>query len=64
VSRYFRNVHAPLLLTKAGKAIVLLAFTGLLAFGIYVSFYHTFDVHKLLWWNNSLYEYFATCREL
>jgi len=35
MSRYFRNVHAPLLLTKAGKAIVLLAFTGLLAFGIY-----------------------------
>jgi len=35
IVQIFRNVHAPLLLSKAGKAIVLLAFSGLLGFGIY-----------------------------
>jgi len=39
IVQIFRNVHAPLLLSKAGKAIVLLAFSGLLGFGIYVSSY-------------------------
>jgi len=35
VSRYFRNKHAPLILSKGGKAAVLLVFSGLLGFGIY-----------------------------
>lgn len=35
LSRYFRNVHAPLLLSKGGKAAVLVAFSGLLGFGIW-----------------------------
>ena len=34
-SRYFRNYHSPAILSKPGKAIVLLVFAGLLAFGIY-----------------------------
>jgi len=35
VSRYFRNYHAPAILSKIGKGVVLLCFAGLLAFGIY-----------------------------
>jgi len=35
VSRYFRNYHAPAILSKVGKAIILLSFSGLLAFGIW-----------------------------
>lgn len=35
MSRYFRNYHAPAILSKAGKAIVLLIFSGLLGFGIW-----------------------------
>jgi len=35
VSRYFRNYHAPAILSKPGKAIVLLAFSGLFGFGIW-----------------------------
>lgn len=35
VSRYFRNYHAPAILSKWGKIIVLAAFSGLIAFGIY-----------------------------
>mmetsp|Transcript_11956 Transcript_11956/g.16966 ORF Transcript_11956/g.16966 Transcript_11956/m.16966 type:complete len:911 (-) Transcript_11956:60-2792(-) len=34
-SRYFRNYHAPAILSKAGKIIVLLAFAGLFSFGVY-----------------------------
>ncbi len=35
VSRYFRNYHAPAILSRAGKVIVLLFFSGLIAFGVY-----------------------------
>ena len=34
-STYFRKYHAPAILSKPGKAIVLLIFAGLLAFGCY-----------------------------
>ncbi|CAB9519756.1 Pick C1-like protein 1 [Seminavis robusta] len=34
-STYFRKYHAPAILSKPGKAIVLLIFAGLLGFGIY-----------------------------
>ena len=49
LSRYFRNYHAPLLLSKGGKAAVLVAFSGLLGFGIWVSFHlELFDFFSLL----------------
>ena len=35
ISRFFRNYHAPAILSKPGKIIVLLLFSGLLAFGIF-----------------------------
>jgi len=35
ISRYFRNYHAPWILSKVGKPVVLLVFSGLLAFGIW-----------------------------
>lgn len=35
ISKYFRNYHAPWILSKIGKAMVLLSFSGLLAFGIW-----------------------------
>eukprot|EP00526_Cylindrotheca_closterium_P001359 CAMPEP_0113628114 /NCGR_PEP_ID=MMETSP0017_2-20120614/14568_1 /TAXON_ID=2856 /ORGANISM="Cylindrotheca closterium" /LENGTH=897 /DNA_ID=CAMNT_0000538409 /DNA_START=59 /DNA_END=2752 /DNA_ORIENTATION=- /assembly_acc=CAM_ASM_000147 len=35
VSRYFRNYHAPAILSIPGKFVTLLVFTGLLAFGIF-----------------------------
>jgi predicted RND superfamily exporter protein len=35
ISRYFRNYHAPALLSKRGKAITLLFFLCLLVFGVY-----------------------------
>ena len=35
VSRYFRNYHAPAILSTIGKMLVLLIFAGLLAFGVY-----------------------------
>jgi len=35
LSRYFRNYHAPAILSKAGKPIVLLVFAALLGFGVY-----------------------------
>jgi Niemann-Pick C1 protein len=35
ISRYFRNYHAPWILSKIGKPVVLLVFSGLLAFGIW-----------------------------
>ena len=35
ISRYFRNYHAPTILSKHGKAITLLFFSCLLAFGVY-----------------------------
>lgn len=35
VSKYFRFYHAPAILSKAGKVIVLLLFSGLLGFGIF-----------------------------
>mmetsp|Transcript_14392 Transcript_14392/g.34816 ORF Transcript_14392/g.34816 Transcript_14392/m.34816 type:complete len:1133 (-) Transcript_14392:385-3783(-) len=35
VSKYFRNYHAPGILSRFGKPIVLVLFAGLLAFGIY-----------------------------
>jgi hypothetical protein len=35
MSRFFRNYHAPAILSKPGKIIVLLFFSGLLAFGIF-----------------------------
>jgi predicted RND superfamily exporter protein len=35
VSRYFRNYHAPAILSNVGKAIVLAMFAALLGFGIY-----------------------------
>ena len=39
VSRYFRNYHAPAILSKVGKIIILIIFTGLLGFGFWVSFF-------------------------
>jgi len=35
LSRYFRNYHAPAILSSFGKAVVLLAFGGLLGYGVY-----------------------------
>jgi predicted RND superfamily exporter protein len=35
ISKYFRNYHAPAILSKPGKIITLIAFAGLLAFGIF-----------------------------
>ena len=35
VPRYFRNYHAPAILSMIGKGLTLLIFSGLLAFGIY-----------------------------
>lgn len=35
ISRYFRNYHGPAILSKTGKPLTILAFAGLLAFGIY-----------------------------
>eukprot|EP00978_Attheya_sp_CCMP212_P025083 scaffold80008_cov47-Attheya_sp.AAC.5 len=35
ISKYFRNYHAPAILSKPGKVITLLAFAGLLAFGVF-----------------------------
>ena len=35
LSRYFRNYHAPAILSKVGKICVLLLFSGLLGFGFY-----------------------------
>jgi len=35
VSRYFRNYHAPAILSNVGKIVVLVLFSALLAFGIY-----------------------------
>jgi Niemann-Pick C1 protein len=35
VSRYFRNYHAPAILSKVGKLIVFAVFAGLLGFGIW-----------------------------
>lgn len=35
LSIYFRKYHAPIILSKAGKALVLLAFSGLFAYGVY-----------------------------
>ena len=35
LSKYFRSYHAPTILSKPGKAAVLLAFSGLLAFGVF-----------------------------
>lgn len=35
VSRYFRNYHAPGILSTTGKALVILLFSGLLGFGIF-----------------------------
>ena len=35
VSRYFRNFHAPAILSKVGKVVVLIVFAGLLGFGVY-----------------------------
>lgn len=37
LSRYFRNFHAPAILSVVGKLAVLAAFSGLLGFGIWVS---------------------------
>lgn len=37
VSKYFRQFHAPAILSKIGKLVVLLLFSVLLGFGIYVS---------------------------
>lgn len=38
MSRFFRNVFSPLILSKVGKVVVLLLFSGLLGFGIWVSY--------------------------
>ena len=35
LSHYFRRYHAPAILSRKGKAIILLVFSGLLAFGIF-----------------------------
>ena len=35
MSRYFRNYHAPAILSKAGKVVVLTLFAGLLGFGVW-----------------------------
>lgn len=35
VSKYFRNIHAPILLSKIGKGIVLLVFSALFGFGVW-----------------------------
>merc|ERR1712176_378910 len=35
MSRYFRNYHAPMILSSAGKQIVLVIFAALVGFGIY-----------------------------
>ena len=35
ISRYFRNYHAPAIMSKTGKTIIILLFTGLLSFGFY-----------------------------
>lgn len=35
ISRYFRNYHAPAILSPIGKVITIVIFTGLLAFGIW-----------------------------
>ena len=39
VSRYFRNYHGPAILSPIGKVITLVIYAGLLAFGIWVSFF-------------------------
>jgi Niemann-Pick C1 protein len=38
ISRYFRNYHAPAILSRAGKVVTLVVFTGLIAFGFYGAF--------------------------
>ena len=43
VSKYFRYYHAPAILSNIGKAIILFIFTGLFAFGIWVSFFYAFS---------------------
>ena len=35
VSRYFRNYHAPAILSKAGKIVILTVFAGLFGFGLW-----------------------------
>ena len=35
VSKYFRNYHAPAILSKVGKVVVLVMFAGLIGFGFY-----------------------------
>jgi len=35
LSRYFRNYHAPAILSSFGKMVVILAFSGLLGYGVY-----------------------------
>lgn len=35
ISKYFRNYHAPAILSKPGKAICIAVFAGLFAFGVY-----------------------------
>jgi len=37
VSRYFRNYHAPAILSRVGKLVVVVLFSTVLGFGIYVS---------------------------
>jgi predicted RND superfamily exporter protein len=60
LSRYFRNYHAPLLLSKGGKAAVLLAFSGLLGFGIWVSFHQELlDFFSLLFYEWFLISMFS-----
>ena len=63
VSKYFRNVHAPIILSKAGKAIVLLAFSGLLGFGVYVSFYLHLSCTQPAWKQEFSNPVFPLCRE-
>ncbi|KAL7467984.1 hypothetical protein ACHAXS_008207 [Conticribra weissflogii] len=35
ISKYFRNYHSPAILSKPGKAMVILLFSGLFSFGVY-----------------------------
>ena len=44
VSKYFRYYHAPAILSTIGKAIILFIFTGLFAFGIWVSIFTLFHM--------------------
>ncbi len=43
VSKYFRNYHAPAILSRIGKLVVVVIYGALLGFGIWVSSILNFD---------------------